>query len=94
MRPYIGRNIVRIMREKGISIQDDGARKIDDFMLKWADRIIIVGDNVVPEMLREFKGKVIAIWLIRDISENDLPGIERRIDEIEGKVKALVAKLK
>ena len=83
MNPYIARNVTRIMRDKGISMRDDGAVRIDSFILNWANKIIIVGDNVASEM---FKDKDVAFWPIGDASEEDVETISRRVDEIEKKI--------
>jgi protein-tyrosine-phosphatase len=93
MHPYMSRNVVWALRARGVGIRDDGSRKVDDLLLKWADRIIIVADNVSSEFLKEFKSRVSAIWAVKDVSENDIHAIERRINEIEEKVKELIAGL-
>ncbi len=96
MKPYINRNVVLVMKDKGISMRDDGAKKIDDFILKWADKIIITADNVAPEMFKgkEFmKGKPIEFWDISDTSESDVKGIAVRVNLIERKVLDLIKEL-
>lgn len=93
MHPYVSRNAVSVLRERGISLRDDGAKKIDDFVLKWADKIVIVADNVSPDMFRgkEFvRGKPVIYWAISDTSENDIAGITRRVNEIEKRVLELI----
>lgn len=93
MRPYVSRNVISVLKEKGISLRDDGAKKIDDFVLKWADKIVIVADNISPDMFRgrEFiKGKEVIFWNIPDVSESDIQGITRRVNEIEKRVLELI----
>ncbi len=85
--PFISRNTLRILRDKGVSIRDDGAKKVDSFVVNWADKIILVGDNVVSEL---FKGRNIVAWPIGDVSENDPEAMSRKIDEIEKRVVELV----
>lgn len=77
-------------------MRDEGAKKLDDFVLKWADKIVIVADNVSPDMFRgaEFiRGKPIIFWNIQDVSESDVPGIKKRINEIEKRVLELIESL-
>ena len=91
--PYTGRGVMQVMRAKGISIRDDGARKLDSFLLKWADNVIIVADDVVPGMFRNkemIQGKKVIIWPVKDVSERDIPGIERKVNEIERNIIDLV----
>jgi len=93
MHPYIPRNVMLVLRGKGVSVRDDGAKRIDDFILKWADKIVIVADNVSPDMFRGkdfIAGKPIILWGISDVSENDVNGIIRRVNEIEKRVLELI----
>jgi protein-tyrosine-phosphatase len=91
MHPYMGRNAVHVLRNKGILLRDDGIRKMDGFLLNWADRVIIVADNVAPEYVRN---KPVIVWHIKDASEHDVNDIARRIDEIERNVLELISHLK
>ena len=96
MRPYVSRNVQSALKEKGVSIRDDGALKIDSFMLKWADRAIIVADNISPDMFRDKEmlgNKPVDFWGISDCSETDISGICKRVDEIEKKVLELIKTL-
>ena len=52
-------------------------------LVRWADRIIIVADNVSPSMIEEKYGKKVEVW---GISSND-KGLYRTIEE---KVKGLL----
>jgi protein-tyrosine-phosphatase len=90
MHPYMSRTVVRVLRDKNIPVMDNGAKKVDDFLLKWADRVIIVADNVAPEY---FKGKLITLWEINDCAEDDAYGVSKRVDMIEQKVQELVKSL-
>lgn len=95
--PFIGRGVHHIMKEKGISIRDDGAARLEPFLFKWADKMIIVADNVSPEMFRDREmlgGKPIAIWPITDTSETDMDGIRARVNDIEKRVLELIGELK
>ncbi len=96
MHPYVSRTVHEVLREKGVSLRDDGAVKLDPFMLKWADKIVIVADNVSPDMFRGREmmgGKPLVFWAIGDASESDIVGVRRRIGEIEVRVLELVKSL-
>ncbi|MEM4259496.1 MAG: low molecular weight phosphatase family protein [Candidatus Pacearchaeota archaeon] len=97
MHPYVARNVHLVLRERGISIRDDGAVKLDSFLLKWADRIIIVANNVSPDMFKDKEilgNKPVSFWHIGDASESDIEGIRRRVSEIERCVVELLKMLK
>ena len=93
MHPYVSRNVHAVLREREVSVRDDGAVKLDSFMLKWADKIVIVADNVSPDMFRNKEmigSKPVVFWPIADSSENDIGGIVKRVDEIDARVVELV----
>ncbi len=97
MHPYVARSVHTVLKEKGISVRDDGAVKLDSFLLKWADKIIIVADNVSPDMFRDKEmigSKPVAFWPIGDTSESDAEGIRKRVNDIEWYVLELVKTLK
>ncbi len=97
MHPYVARAVMSEMRQRGISMRDEGAVKIDSFLLKWADRLIIVANNVSPDMFRDkemIQGKPVTFWDIPDVSETDVQGIRKRVNDIELNVLALVKNLK
>src|SRR3990172_5316899 len=88
MHPYVSRGAYSVLRERGISLRDDGAVALDSFLFKWADKIIIVADNVSPDMFRNkelLENKSVKIWPVQDVSETDIEGIRRKINEIEKK---------
>ena len=93
MHPYVSRAVHAVLRERDVSLRDDGAVKLDSFMLKWADKIVIVADNVSPDMFqgREMIGsKPVVFWPIGDASEIDVEGIRRRVSDIDVRVLELV----
>lgn len=96
MHPYVARTVMSEMKQRGVSMRDDGAVKIDSFLLKWADRLIIVANNVSPDMFRDkemIQGKPVTFWDIADVSESDASGIKRKVNDIELNVLALVKTL-
>jgi len=93
LRPYVAGSVKKIMKEKGYKIIDEKARQVNDFDLAWADKIVIVADNVASDI---FDGKTkaeVKVWLIRDADESELEKISKIVGEIEIRVKKLVASL-
>ena len=63
---------------------------MNEHLIKWADRIIIVADNVDKKI---FDRENVFQWKIADISQSDIEGIRERVEKIEKKVKELIKKL-
>ncbi|MBU2523010.1 MAG: hypothetical protein KKE23_01825 [Nanoarchaeota archaeon] len=59
---------------------------INQDLARWANRIIIVADNVSPSMIEEKYGKKVEIW---GVSSND----NNLYREIENKVKTLLGEI-
>jgi protein-tyrosine-phosphatase len=96
MHPYVARAVHDVMLGKSVSLRDDGAVKLESFLLKWADKLIIVADNVSPDMFRDremIQGKPVTFWNISDASDSDAQGIRRRVDDIEKNVLELIKTL-
>ena len=90
VRPYVADNAKKALREKGVDSADDTPRKINDFYIKWADKIIVVADNVDPEI---FPKEKIEVWKTEDTHQDNLEMIRKIVDKIEIKVKDLVKRL-
>ena len=88
LRPYVEKNVIEIMKEKGYEI-GGVPRKFNKEMIKNFDLIVVVVDDVD---LSGFKGKMIK-WKIPDCNANDIVKIREIIDEIEEKVKKLISDL-
>ncbi len=82
-------NVKKAILEFVMKIINDKPKKITKTMIKRADLIVIVADDVK----QKFPGKKVIIWKISDISEDDYMGIFNRVLKIREKVKALVRKL-
>ena len=90
MRLYVAENVKKALRDKGIDLVDGVPRDINDFDIKWADRIVIVADNVDPEIFPKEKTEV---WETEDTDQGNLEMIRKIVDKIEIKVKDLVKRL-
>ena len=91
MRPYVAENVKKIMEEKGYEIKDEQAREINEQDLRWADKIVIVADNVSPSIFKDKTGAEIEIWVFSDCDEKETRKIKGIVDGIEKRVKKLVS---
>lgn len=89
-RPCVAQNVKRALKRFGVRKVDSKPRKLTKAILKKADLIVIVADNVQLRV----KGKRIENWKISDTSSHDYPGILKRVFRIDKKVRVLVRKLK
>ncbi len=89
--PYVAPLVVRILRERGVEV-DNTPRFVDDDsgVLDWADKIIVVADNVSFE---QFPKDKIEVWRVRDCDQSDKNCIELRTAEIDKKVRELIKRL-
>src|SRR3989338_5416652 len=90
LNQYIAPNVLEVLREKGINKIDEQSHPITDEGVEWADKIIVVADNIQHELLPEEKTEY---WKISDCAQDDLEGIRERVEQIEVKVKELIKKL-
>jgi len=88
LRPYIEKNVIKIMEEKGYEIKGK-PRKLSPSLINKFDIVVIVADNA---NIAGFKGKIVR-WKIHDTNANNITGIKKIIEEIEGKVKGLILEL-
>lgn len=86
-RPYIAENVKEALRQRGIFETDEQARELNILDLEWADKIIVVADNINKEIFPREKTE---IWIIKDADEEDKDKIEIIVDEIGKKVRALL----
>ncbi|MBM3234491.1 hypothetical protein FJZ19_05365 [Candidatus Pacearchaeota archaeon] len=86
-RPYVAENVKIALKKREIFEIDEKAREINIYDLEWADRIIIIADNINEEIFPREKTE---IWKIGDADEKDMEKIEKIVSEIEEKVKKLI----
>lgn len=91
LNKFAHKNVILALKEKGAPIVDEKSRQLDEGLIDWADKIIIVADNVSREIFP--KEKDVEVWKISDTDQSDLEGIRKRVLKVEKKVKALVKKL-
>ena len=91
-RYYVAENVRKALMKRGINNLDGKAKEINDYDLKWADRIVIVADNVDDKIFSGEKAKV-EKWKIEDADESEGEKIEKIVQEIEKRVKKLIREL-
>ena len=89
MRQYVAQSVIKELKRRGYAIRDEQSRRVDDYLLLWADKIIIVANNVHIDLFKKYKNKI-DIWKIEDADEKEEGAIKRIIGEIEKRVKGLI----
>jgi len=85
--------VVNIMRERGMEIRNKTSKKIEKKDVGWADKIVIVANNVLKKDLEKIVGRVdkkIIVWKIRDTDQNNIKEIKKIINNIEKRVREFV----
>ncbi len=90
LKPYIAENVKKVLLQNGLEIKDEQSRLINDSMVDWADKIIIVADNVD---VSKFPIEKTEVWKVRDTTEEDFESIIKIVDEIEERIKALLRRI-
>jgi protein-tyrosine-phosphatase len=90
LRQCVAENVKLALKEKGYNIEAEKARQLNDYDLRWADKIIIVADNVSPDL---FPGEKTIVWKIKDADEKEAEKIKEIVEKIETKVKGLILTL-
>ncbi len=85
-RKYIAENVILVLKEHNTRVVSKMPKQLDNKIIGWADKIIIVADNVSKEI---FMGKKVQVWKIEDCHERDLECIRERVGKIEEKIKSL-----
>ena len=88
---YLTPNVVKALKEEGIDISENKPKKLEPWMLEWADIIV----TLCPEAAAECppiptKGKKILHWNIRDPFHLPIEEVREIRDEIKRRVKRLV----
>lgn len=91
IRPYVAKIVIDILNKKGIKMNDEKSKSVDENLIKLVDKIVIVADNVDPSL---FPNEKIIVWKIEDADESEVEKVKIIIDKIEGKVKDFLKTLK
>ncbi|MBI2631690.1 hypothetical protein HYW75_01680 [Candidatus Pacearchaeota archaeon] len=91
LRDYVASVVINTLKEKGIKMNDDKSKPFNENIIKWADKIIIVADNVSPSL---FPAEKTEVWLIPDADESEINKVKTIIDKIEDKIKEFLKVIK
>lgn len=69
LRDYVANIVINTLKEKGIKMNDEKSKPVNENLIKWADKIIITADNVSPSLFPKEKTEV---WLIPDADESEI----------------------
>ena len=87
VEPFILNRSVAFLEEKGISVDNPNSQLINDQLIKWADKIIIVADDVSND---SFPKEKIIRWDIADIHGPSVEKLNALSDQIDVKVKEFI----
>ena len=79
-----------MLREQGLEA-DNTPRMITPELIDWADKIIIVADNVDAALFPESK---VERWAVTDCNQDDEDGIRLRVRDIDKRVNALARRIR
>ncbi len=90
-RPYIAENVIKIMREKGYSLDSGIPKRVTALDVNNYDLLVIAAHDVDEDFFNSsgFKGKIIK-WDISDADEDEYQKIKKIIGRIEKKIKKLI----
>ncbi len=82
--------VVQVLEERGLSTRGEAPRQLTAELLREADVVVTMGCG---ETCPVFPGKRYADWALEDPKEKDLATVRRIVDEIELRVRVLLAEL-
>lgn len=91
-RPYVSEITKLLLSQKKAHVKNEHSKRVSPYLISWADKIIIVADNVLLEGV--FPKNKTEVWAVKDASEHDPIGSLRAVEEIDKKVIALVLNIK
>ncbi len=91
LNPYVAESVKKEMEERGANITESYSIPINNVLVKWADKVIIVADDVENDNFPE--EKIFERWEIEDASQYDEKAIEKGANQIEAKVLKLIKRL-
>lgn len=86
--PYVAPVVKEVLKEYGIKHVEDKPQLINKQLIGWAEKIIVVADDVSPD---NFPRDKIEVWSIQDCHQDDEEGIRFRVNDIEKRIKKIVS---
>jgi protein-tyrosine-phosphatase len=91
VKQYVSPNTRFALKARGIVNVKDGSVQLNSELIGWADKIIVVANDVDTNL---FPTKKLEVWPVHDCDQSDLRCIVERVDIIEKKVIAFLKKIK
>lgn len=91
LSPYIVEKAKKLLEQRDVKVEHGDSAIVNDYLIKWADKIIIVADDVSSEIFPKNK---VERWEIEDVPDENPKKISIRFDEIDKKVKELIERIK
>lgn len=88
--PYVAPLVKKVLATYGIASVVDAPTPISDALIAWADRIIVVANDVD---VSPFPPNVTDVWPVTDCSQEDEQSIILRVREINDRVRNLLHEL-
>ncbi|MEK6858742.1 MAG: hypothetical protein AABX53_02410 [Nanoarchaeota archaeon] len=85
--PYVAASVKNVLREYGIIDVADAPALVSRNLISWAERVIVVADNVDISVFPRDKTQR---WSITDCSQDDVSAIKLRVRDIDGRVRDLL----
>jgi arsenate reductase len=82
--------IAQVLAERGLSVADETPKMLDDSMVEQADVVVTMGCG---ETCPVFPGKRYEDWTIDDPAGRDLVFVRRVVDDIDARVRGLLAEI-
>ena len=90
MSPFIVEKAKKLLEQRGVKVDSDASVMVNDYLIKWADKIIVVANDVDTKLFPKDK---VEKWEVEDIDKDENKIVSMKIDEIELKIKELVKKI-
>jgi arsenate reductase len=82
--------VAQVLAERGLSVTDHTPTKLDADLVQAADVVITMGCG---ETCPVFPGKRYQDWTVEDPAGQDVDTVRRIVDDIDGRVRELLAEL-
>ncbi|MEK6927174.1 MAG: hypothetical protein AABX11_01970 [Nanoarchaeota archaeon] len=90
IRPFVSKEVIDVLKQRGLKVADEKSILINKQMIEWANKIIVVSDNLSLSM---FPPEKVEIWGVKDANEGDTYGLFLILSEIEKYVQQLTNRL-
>lgn len=87
VKPFVPEVVISILASERVKVFSEKSQRVNSRLFNWADKIIVVADNV---NLEGFPVEKIEIWPIADAHESQILAVRKTMDEIREKVENLV----